>query len=62
KGDKLPKAVDHVGKFLQKINYENALVAIRSQIQLERIIKFNLDENPEWGSIITKITKKVSGN
>lgn len=60
KADKLPKEVDYVGKFLQKINYENALVAIRSQIQLSRIIKHALDESPEWGGIINKITKKVT--
>jgi hypothetical protein len=62
KGKDLPKSVDHMGKFLQKISYENVLVAVRSQIQLERIIKFALDEHAEWEGVLNKINKKVSGN
>lgn len=62
KGKELPKSVDHMGKFLQKISYENVLVAVRSQIQLERIIKHSLDEHPEWETLLNKINKKVSGN
>ena len=62
KAKELPKSVDHMGKFLQKISYENVLVAVRSQIQLDRILKFSLDEHPEWETVLNKIHKKVSGN
>jgi hypothetical protein len=62
KGDTLPKTVDYMGKFLQKISYENVLVAVRSQIQLSRIIQHSLDEHPEWETVLNTINKKVSGN
>lgn len=54
-----PPAVKHVGKFLQKVTYENVLVAVRSQIQIDRLVKFNLDEHPEWEQVLNKINKKV---
>jgi hypothetical protein len=57
--DKQPQSVKHVGKFLQKVSYENVLVAVRSQIQIDRIVKFNLDEHPEWEQVLNKINKKV---
>ncbi|NDB84360.1 MAG: hypothetical protein EB127_16885 [Alphaproteobacteria bacterium] len=60
KGDKLPKSVDYIGKFLKGISYENVLVAVRSQIQLERILKYSLDEHPEWEALINNMRKKVS--
>jgi hypothetical protein len=53
-------AVGHVGKFLQKVENETILVAIRSQIQLSRLAKFNLDEHPDWSSIFSKVVDKVS--
>jgi len=54
-----PAAVKHVGKFLQKVSYENVLVAVRSQIQIDRLVKFNLDEHPEWEHVLNKINKRV---
>jgi hypothetical protein len=54
-----PESVNHVGKFLQVASYENVLVAVRSQIQIDRIVRFNLDEQPEWEPVLTKINKKV---
>jgi hypothetical protein len=57
--NELPPAVKHVGKFLQKASYENVLVAVRSQIQIERLVKFNLDEHQDWADILSKINKQV---
>jgi hypothetical protein len=57
---KPPESIKHVGKFLQKVTQENVLVAVRSQIQIHRLVKFGLDEQPEWEPVITKINKQVS--
>ena len=54
-----PTSVKHVGKFLQRVSYENVLVAVRSQIQIERLVKFNLDEHPDWEQVLNKINKQV---
>jgi hypothetical protein len=55
-----PPAVKNVGKFLQKVTQEYVLVAVRSQIQIDRIVLFNLDEHPEWEAVLSKINKEVS--
>ena len=60
-GAKLPESVKFVGKFLQKAAYENVLVSVRSQVQIERLIKFALDEHPEWQELLVKINKQVEG-
>ena len=57
--DNPPSSIKHVGKFLQKVSYENVLVAVRSQIQINRLVKFNLDEHPDWEVVLNKINKKV---
>jgi hypothetical protein len=54
-----PPSVRHVGKFLQKASYENVLVAVRSQIQIDRLVKFSLDEHPDWSQVLNKINKQV---
>jgi hypothetical protein len=54
-----PKSVQHVGRFLQKVSYENVLVAVRSQVQIDRLVKFNLDEHPDWAQVLNKINKQV---
>lgn len=51
--------VGFVGKFLQNVAYENVLVAVRSQIQISRLITHNLDEHKEWAEVIEKISKSV---
>jgi hypothetical protein len=54
-----PPAVRHVGRFLQKASYENVLVAVRSQIQIDRLVKYSLDEHPDWEQVLNKINKQV---
>lgn len=54
-----PPAVKHVGRFLQKVTYENVLVAVRSQIQIERLVAYNLDENADWAPVLSKIGKQI---
>lgn len=60
--EELPLGVKYVGKFLQKASYENVLIAVRSQITIDRLVKFNLDEHPEWEQVLSKINKRVDGN
>lgn len=55
----VPVSVGHVGKFLQQVSYENTLVAVRSQIQISRLVRFALDEHPDWEYVINQINKKV---
>jgi len=59
--DEPPPSIKHVGKFLQKVTYENVLVAVRSQIQIDRMVKFSLDEHPDWSLVLAKINKQVDG-
>jgi hypothetical protein len=55
----LPPSIKHVGKFLHKVSHENVLVAVRSQVQIERLVKFNLDEHPDWAQVLGRINKEV---
>jgi hypothetical protein len=59
KEDGLP-ALGFVGRFFQKVSYENILVAVRSQIQTDRLIKFGIDEHPDWEELLNKITNKYT--
>lgn len=59
KGKELPPSVGFVGKFLQKISYENILIAVRSQINVDRIVKFNLDEAPYWSDLLSSVSKYI---
>lgn len=54
-----PQSIKHVGNFFQKVSYENVLVAVRSQIQIDRLVRFNLDEHPAWEAVLNKINKAV---
>ncbi len=57
--NELPPSVKHMGKFLNKVSHENVLVAVRSQVQIERLVKFNLDEHPDWAQVLGRINKEV---
>ena len=57
--NEMPQSVEYVGKFLQKVAYENVLVAVRSQIQIDRLVKFSLDEHPAWQETLNKINRQV---
>jgi len=58
----LPKSVNYVGSFLGKIkSYENSLVAVRTQISIDRLLNHNMDEVPEWDHVIKKINHHLDG-
>ncbi len=61
KKEETPISVSRVGKFLQKVAYENVLVAVRTQIQIGRLVEFNLDEHPDWTDVLNKINKAIDG-
>lgn len=51
--------IANVGRILNKLCHEAVLMAVRSQIQIERLVKYNLDEHPEWKNVLNKINKVV---
>jgi len=55
----LPESTKFVGKFLDKAASENVLIAVRSQIQIERLVKHSLDENINWSHVLGKINKEI---
>lgn len=56
-----PPSLVHVGKFLQHVSLENILVAVRSNIQLDRIVKWNLDDHENWQPLLSKVNNRVRG-
>lgn len=58
-GGELPPSIKNVGKFLHNVPHEHVLIAVRSQIQIERLCQFNLDEHPDWADILGRINKEV---
>jgi hypothetical protein len=60
-GAELPPQIGFIGKFLQNVAPENALVAVRSQIQVKRIAAFALDEHKEWETLLNSISQHING-
>lgn len=48
-----------MGCFLQYVSHENVLAAVRSQVTIDRIVQYNLDENQHWQDILGRINKSV---
>lgn len=59
KPGELPASSSAIGKFLAKVSYENVLIGVRSQINVNRLVQFNLDEHPDWAAVLTQVNKKV---
>jgi len=57
--EKAPPGLSYMGKFLQEVGSETVLVSVRSQIQLDRIVDWNLDDHADWGQLLTKINNQV---
>lgn len=47
-----PESLNYIGKFFNIVPPETMLVSVRSQVQLSRIVKFDLDEHPEWAKVL----------
>lgn len=54
-----PPSIEAVGKFMQFCGHENVLASIRHQLKVPRIVRYDLDENPHWQGILTKISMRV---
>jgi len=55
----LPKEVDHVGKFIERVEPEMILIAARTQIGIDRFMKSSLDDVPAWAKALKLIQKKL---
>jgi hypothetical protein len=55
-----PPSVKYVGKFFANVDFENVLVGVRSQITVDRIVKYNLDDHKDWATILTMIQEQVT--
>ena len=61
KKKELPKEVEHVGSFLSDVDPEIALISVRSQIGLERVVSSGIDEYPTFDSLLKQIAKRIKG-
>jgi len=52
--------VKHVGCFLQKVNCEDVVVSVRSQLNVKRLSFFELDIHPDWEKVFNKIIQLLS--
>jgi|SRR5271166_44062 len=48
-----------VGKFLQIVDPEMALIAIRSQIGLPKLISINFEKHPEFDAVLERLRKRL---
>jgi len=56
-----PGVARTIANFLKTVDPEMALIAVRSQIGLERVVNSGLDEEPEWDVILRDIARRVNG-
>ena len=58
------EAVTNIGKFIavkDLVPDEQILIAVRSQLTLERLMNFDLDTNPIWEPTFDRLNNKMSG-
>jgi hypothetical protein len=60
KKKELPAITKVVARFLKNVDPEMTLIAVRSQIGLQRTVQAGLDEVPEWEDIINDISNKLN--
>lgn len=55
-----PVELAYIGKFMQKaVADENILIAVRTQLTLDRVVRWELDQNKDWGRILIDVTNSV---
>lgn len=59
KGDK--SRIGAAGRAINQFCDEIILLSVRMNIQIDRLVHFNLDENPDWESMLNRISKGVDG-
>lgn len=55
-----PECIKFVGKFMQRAGYENVLISVRQQLLVKRIVRWTLDEHPDWEGVLGKINNSVN--
>jgi len=60
-GKAFPSSVVYVGRFLREVDPEIALVALRSQITLERVADHQLDSDKNWDAVLEDIASNMKG-
>jgi hypothetical protein len=53
-------SISYVGKFLQKTPYEHVLVAVRSQITIYRLARFDISDHADWDPIFKKMNSMIN--
>ncbi len=53
------KLLTHVGKFLRHCTADNILVGVRSQFGVDRLAKWDLNEDPVWKEVLGKVTSNI---
>ena len=54
------RIMSHVGKFFLNADHEMSLMAIRSQVGIQRTIAHNLDEDDNWNNLLESISNVVN--
>jgi hypothetical protein len=57
----MPHMADTIGKFINKVDPEMALISIRSQIGLERTHESGLDDHEMWDKVLRAIAQRING-
>lgn len=52
--------ITSTGELLGNFPMEVILLSIRSYIQIDRLVKYNLDEHPAWRSLLNRVNKSTS--
>ena len=53
------RLVTAIGRALEHFDMEIILITVRCNIQIERLVKFNLDEHIAWADLLNNINKAV---
>ncbi len=56
---RIQSQISNVGKFLKSVDPENVLMAVRSQIGLERVVKMGLDSDKHWDAVLDSLSANV---
>lgn len=57
----IPEVATTVAHFVKSVDPEMALIAVRSQIGLDRMVKSSLDEDKNWDIILRDIARRING-
>jgi hypothetical protein len=53
------RLVGPIGRALSNFSMEIVLLTVRRNIQIDRLVRYNLDEHPDWENLLNRINKAV---